>query len=312
MKNWLGKGRQIGAGIYRRGIETKARFTRGRPAPLAVHRLASQTDFAALSRQMPLNGWLEKSFTESQEVFKHVGFCAVCNDWTHFVTTWDYAVIVNDVRHVNWREHLRCRHCGLNNRMRAALHLAESSDISLSKLDCYATEQTTRLFSVLQKRCRWLAGSEYLGDDVPLGSQNNAGVIHQDLTQLTFPDRSFDLILSFEVMEHVPDFIAAFQECSRVLKPGGKMLFSTPFNPLSATNLIRARLKPNGTIEHLLPPEYHGDPVRSNGCLCFTHFGWELLDQVKAAGFRSVTALLYHSDDFGYLGDHQIQFLAEK
>jgi hypothetical protein len=66
------------------------------------------------------------------------------------------------------------------------------------------------------------------------------------------------------------------------------------------------------TVEHLLPPEYHDDPLSGAGCLCFQTFGWEMLDQVKQAGFTKVWALLYYSIDFGYLGDEQIQFLAEK
>ena len=61
-----------------------------------------------------------------------------------------------------------------------------------------------------------------------------------------------------------------------------------------------------------MSPEYHGDPLNAEGCLCFQHFGWEMLQQVKQAGFARVWALLYHSRDYGYLGNEQIQFLVEK
>jgi hypothetical protein len=37
-----------------------------------------------------------------------------------------------------------------------------------------------------------------------------------------------------------------------------------------------------------------------------------MLQQVKQAGFARVWALLYHSRDYGYLGNEQIQFLVEK
>jgi hypothetical protein len=41
----------------------------------------------------------------------------------------------------------------------------------------------------------------------------------------------------------------------------------------------------DGSIEHLLEAEIHGDPV-AGGVLCFYHFGWDLPDAVRAAGFR--------------------------
>jgi hypothetical protein len=90
------------------------------------------------------------------------------------------------------------------------------------------------------------------------------------------------------------------------------MLFSTPFDTASATNVIRARVLDNGHIEHLLPPEYHGDPLGGKGILAFQVFGWEMLTQVREAGFSSASALLYHSEDFGYLGAKQVQFVATK
>jgi len=88
--------------------------------------------------------------------------------------------------------------------------------------------------------------------------------------------------------------------------------FSVPFDANSVRNQIRAQLRKDGTIEYLLPPEYHDDPRNPEGCLCFQHFGWEMLEEMKQAGFSSVWALSYYSQEYGYLGDKQIQFLAEK
>jgi hypothetical protein len=65
-------------------------------------------------------------------------------------------------------------------------------------------------------------------------------------------------------------------------------------------------------VKHLLPPEYHGDPLSSNGCLCFYHFGWEILDELNTIGFKDANALLYWSQDYGYLGEEQIIFTATK
>jgi SAM-dependent methyltransferase len=49
-----------------------------------------------------------------------------------------------------------------------------------------------------------------------------------DLRELPFGDDEFDLIVSFETIEHVPDPAVVFDELSRVLKPGGLLLVSTP------------------------------------------------------------------------------------
>ena len=48
------------------------------------------------------------------------------------------------------------------------------------------------------------------------------------------------------------------------------------------------------------------------GCLCFQHFGWDMLDDLRAAGFSRARACAYWSPRFGYLGGEQLQFVAER
>ena len=42
------------------------------------------------------------------------------------------------------------------------------------------------------------------------------------------PEESIDLIISIELFEHVYDFRKTIRECSKVLKPSGRILFTTP------------------------------------------------------------------------------------
>lgn len=45
------------------------------------------------------------------------------------------------------------------------------------------------------------------------------------------PDRRFDLVVAFEVLEHIDDDVAALQAWSRWLAPGGHVMMSMPANP---------------------------------------------------------------------------------
>jgi SAM-dependent methyltransferase len=45
---------------------------------------------------------------------------------------------------------------------------------------------------------------------------------------LPFADNSFDLAALLDTVEHIPDELRVFQECCRVLKPGGKLLVTVP------------------------------------------------------------------------------------
>jgi SAM-dependent methyltransferase len=52
--------------------------------------------------------------------------------------------------------------------------------------------------------------------------------VQGDGTRLPFVDGSFDRIIASEVMEHVPDDLAALDELTRVLRPGGTIAVTVP------------------------------------------------------------------------------------
>lgn len=49
-----------------------------------------------------------------------------------------------------------------------------------------------------------------------------------DIVAIPVPDRSFDVVLCTEVLEHVPEPIAAVQEMARILRPGGRLILTAP------------------------------------------------------------------------------------
>ena len=59
-----------------------------------------------------------------------------------------------------------------------------------------------------------------------------ANVVQGDALHLPFPDASFDRVICSEVLEHIPDDVAAMRELARVLRPGGTMAITVPrFGP---------------------------------------------------------------------------------
>jgi SAM-dependent methyltransferase len=49
-----------------------------------------------------------------------------------------------------------------------------------------------------------------------------------DITEIPAENEAFDVVLCTEVLEHVPEPIEALREMTRILRPGGKLLLSSP------------------------------------------------------------------------------------
>lgn len=53
-------------------------------------------------------------------------------------------------------------------------------------------------------------------------------VVHGNLSQLPLPDASVDIVVNFQVIEHLWDQAQFVAECARVLRPSGLLMVSTP------------------------------------------------------------------------------------
>ena len=249
-----------------------------------------------------------RAFEESllgAETFTVQGHCVVCARDVAFRVDHDNCWTGEDGRRVpNWRERLECPHCLLNNRMRASVGFLLAASRPTDGI--YLTEAITPLFRALTARRPNTIGSEYLRDGTLPGTTNPAGIRHEDVTALTFPDRSLDVIGSFDVLEHVPDYPAALSELRRCLRPGGRLFLTVPLSLWSPGTVTRATVDARGAITHLTTPEYHGDPLDPNGALCFHNYGWDFLQALTDAGFTDMCAHLFWCPELGYLGGYQM------
>jgi ubiquinone/menaquinone biosynthesis C-methylase UbiE len=71
-------------------------------------------------------------------------------------------------------------------------------------------------------------------------------VVQGSITDLPFPDESFDLVYSFKVLAHVERIERAMHELGRVVRPGGHVIAEF-YNPWSLRGLVKA-LKPATAI----------------------------------------------------------------
>ncbi len=176
---------------------------------------------------------------------------------------------------------VRCLSCGASPITLSMVDVLSS--FPLRQLQVYELSARGPLCAFLEGSAAKLTTSEYLDGAVP--GERIDGIRHEDVQALTFADGSFDLCSSTEVFEHVPDDRRAMAEIYRVLKPGGHFVFTVPMIGENRT-VERARLRPDGTPEHLEPPEYHIDPARDGrAILAFRNYGLDIVDRLRVAGF---------------------------
>ena len=98
---------------------------------------------------------------------------------------------------------------------------------------------------MLSKTAKSVTGVDISIDAIEYAKTNypasNIQYYSDDATHLLFYDGSFDVVISFETIEHIPDYKTFLKECRRVLKPGGVFICSTP-NALVSS--------PDGNIEN--------------------------------------------------------------
>lgn len=165
----------------------------------------------------------------------------------------------------------------------------------LQNIHAYELSARGPLVEYLKRKCKNLTTSEFYPDE-NMGEVHN-GVLCQDVQKLTFDSYSFDLATSTDVFEHVPDDSLGLKNIYRVLKPAGRAIFTVPL--WGDETVQRAKLGRHGEMEHLLAPEYHGDPISSSGkILAFRNYGYDILNLLESVGFKSAQIVSPDLPDF--------------
>ncbi len=88
-----------------------------------------------------------------------------------------------------------------------------------------------------QGHITWIDVSEHnisiFNDEIEkCGFQEKLSAKVANAEKLPFNDKTFDTVYSTEALEHIESSEKVFQEASRVLKPGGKLIITTPSGPI--------------------------------------------------------------------------------
>jgi SAM-dependent methyltransferase len=201
------------------------------------------------------------------ELLTNEGYCMTCDSETTFSATSEWL-----------RDFYVCEKCGSIPRERALMFCIERYHPDWRELHIHESSPVFRgASSKLKQNCANYVYSHFFPDS-PLGTINASGFRNENLESLTFPDDSFDLFITQDVMEHIFDPARAFAEIARVLKPGGAHIFSVPLVNKEKPSEVWAQRDNGGNIVHLREPEYHGNPISDKGSLVTMHWGYDIAD----------------------------------
>ena len=118
---------------------------------------------------------------------------------------------------------------------------------------CWATELLGRLgvrtVSIDLSLEMMRRGRQRLAADSRLVFRDQAGFVAARGQALPFADASFDGVLCMNALHHLPSYAAALRDIHRVLKPGGRAVFSEPGTAHAVQALSQFRMREERIVE---------------------------------------------------------------
>ncbi len=226
--------------------------------------------------------------------FKSTGHCCICQGAATFSATNDW-----------FRDFLLCDRCKSIPRERAVVKTVNDWYPNFREISIHESSPAAGGASeFLRAECPNYSSSQYL-PQVAFGTQDPlTGSRSESLEALTFPDNTFDLVITQDVMEHIFNPLKASKEIARVLKPGGAHIFSVPIMNKSLPTQRWAALKPDNSINYLMPPEYHGNPVDDKGSLVTMHYGYDFAGMITQHTGCPTTIVQIDNIEFGIRAEY--------
>lgn len=118
--------------------------------------------------------------------------------------------------------------------------------------------------------------------------------IISDITDIPVTDNSFDAAMCIEVLEHLPNPLAALRELSRIVRPGGYLILTAPFCSLTHFSPYHFATGFNHYWYEKHLPEYHFEIIElvANG-----NFLSYLYQEINRLPYISEK---YHLPQFGF------------
>lgn len=232
--------------------------------------------------------------TQPKFEFRTPGHCPLCGYDTEFIAVRDGPIAEQWYPH--WfRDSLLCSCCGSIPRGRAIFTVVEMLYPDWRDLQMHESSPGPGGASQrFREECHRYLASQY---DEPLGFGNthpSGRYRSENLEAQTFPNESFDLVITQDVFEHLfaPD--KAIAEIARTLRPGGAHVLTVPIINGRRPSVRRARRDAAG-VTLLAEAHYHGNPMCNEGSLVTIDWGYDIVDYLAAYSGLSIS--MFYIDD---------------
>jgi SAM-dependent methyltransferase len=232
----------------------------------------------------------------ASEMFTLDGFCPICRSNVQF-----------KAERAWYRDFLTCPSCpgGFSvPRDRAlALVLSELAPDWRNRAIHESSPGSHGISALMARDCLFYVASQFFpghnkGDVVN-------GVRHENLEDLSFGDRRFDITVTLDVMEHVYQPDRVFKEVHRTLRPGGYYLCTFPVRKWQVNAWERRfETRPDGSRVDFKPPEIHGNPVSPDGSIVTVDWGYDLHQQIAEWAPFDVRVYRFSDRLHGILGEY--------